>query len=89
MTLYQDCSSHHDASDNMAPMGLSLFSLYIFIEMLKIRFKKHEALLAIYGIATPSYRTIRSLLNIKFLKNLKALNVGETSIESMQIWLLR
>ena len=85
MTLYQECSSHHDASNNMDPIegpgvgrgGGDLISPFnIFIESLKIRFKKkkkkkrkqHEALLAIYGIATPFYRTLTSLLNIQFIR---------------------
>ena len=29
--LYQDCSSHHDLSKNMAARGRGLFSLYIYI----------------------------------------------------------
>ena len=31
-TLYQDCSSHHDLSKNIAAMGWGLFSLYVNIE---------------------------------------------------------
>ena len=34
--LYQDCSSHFDSSKNMAARGPGLFSLYIYIENLKI-----------------------------------------------------
>ena len=34
--LYQDCSSHLDSSKNMAARGRGLFSLYIYIENLKI-----------------------------------------------------
>ena len=33
--LYQDCSSHHDSSKNMAARGRGLFSLYIYIENFK------------------------------------------------------
>ena len=50
--------------------------------------KKNEALLDIYGIATPFYRTIMSLLNIKIMQNFKAVKLVETSIVSMQICLL-
>ena len=32
LTLYQDCSSYHDLSKNMADRGRGLFSLYIYIE---------------------------------------------------------
>ena len=32
MTLYQDCSSNHDLSKNMAASGWGLYSLYIYIE---------------------------------------------------------
>ena len=32
MILYQDCSSRHDLSKNMALLGWGLFSLYIYIE---------------------------------------------------------
>ena len=32
VTLYQDCSSNHDLSRNMAASGWGLFSLYIYIE---------------------------------------------------------
>ena len=32
MTLYQDCSSYHDLSKNMAGKGRGLFSPYIYIE---------------------------------------------------------
>ena len=32
VTLYQDCSSRHDLSKNMAARGRSLFSPYIYIE---------------------------------------------------------
>ena len=32
VTLYQDCSSNHDLSKNMAASGWGLFSLYIYIE---------------------------------------------------------
>ena len=35
MILYQDCSSHHDSSKNMAARGRGLFSLYIYIENFK------------------------------------------------------
>ena len=35
MTLYQDCSSRHDLSKNMATRGRGLFSLYIYIENFK------------------------------------------------------
>ena len=35
ITLYQDCSSRHDSSKNMAIRGQGLFSLYIYIERLK------------------------------------------------------
>ena len=35
MTLYQDCSSLHDSSKNMAARGRGLFSLYIYIENFK------------------------------------------------------
>ena len=36
MILYQDCSSRHDLSKNMATRGVQgLFSLYIYIENLK------------------------------------------------------
>ena len=34
--LYQDCSRHLDSSKNMAARGQGLFSLYIYIEKLKI-----------------------------------------------------
>ena len=33
--LYQDCSSHLDASKNMAARGQGLFSLYIYLENFK------------------------------------------------------
>ena len=33
--LYQDCSSRHDSSKNMAARGRGLFSLYIYIENFK------------------------------------------------------
>ena len=36
MTLYQDCSSNGDSSNNMAARGRGLFSLYIFIENFKM-----------------------------------------------------
>ena len=32
VTLYQDCSSNHDLSKNMAASGWGLFFLYIYIE---------------------------------------------------------
>ena len=32
VTLYQDCSSSHDLSKNMAASGWGLFSLYLYIE---------------------------------------------------------
>ena len=35
LILYQDCSSHHDSSKNMAARGRGLFSLYIYIENFK------------------------------------------------------
>ena len=35
VTLYQDCSSNHDSSKNMAARGWSSFSIYIYIESLK------------------------------------------------------
>ena len=35
MTFYQDCSSRHDSSKNMAARGRGLFSLYIYIENFK------------------------------------------------------
>ena len=35
VTLYQDCSSHHDLSKNMAARGWGIFSLYIHIENFK------------------------------------------------------
>ena len=34
VTLYQDCSSNHDSSKNMAARGPGLFSLYIYKERL-------------------------------------------------------
>ena len=36
VTFYQDCSSPHDTSKNMATRGRGLFSLYIYIENFKI-----------------------------------------------------
>ena len=33
--LYQDCSSRHDSSENMATRGRGLFTLYIYIEKFK------------------------------------------------------
>ena len=38
--LYQDCSSHHDMSKNMAPIGPGLFSLYIFHRNVEDQIKK-------------------------------------------------
>ena len=35
LTLYQDCSSYHDSSKNLAARERGLFSLYIYIEKLK------------------------------------------------------
>ena len=35
MTLYQDYTSPHDSSENMAASGRGLFSLYIYIENFK------------------------------------------------------
>ena len=35
VTLYQDCSSHHDSSKNMAARGRGLFSLFVYIENFK------------------------------------------------------
>ena len=35
VTLYKDCSSHHDSSKNMAARGQGLFSRYIYIENFK------------------------------------------------------
>ena len=35
MTLYQDCSSRHDSSKNMAVRGRGIFFLYIYIENFK------------------------------------------------------
>ena len=35
VTLYKDCSSHHDSSKNIAARGRGLFSLYIYIENFK------------------------------------------------------
>ena len=35
LTFYQDCSSYHDLSKNMAARGWGLFSLYIYIENFK------------------------------------------------------
>ena len=35
VTLYQDCSSRHDLSKNMAARGRGIFSLYIYIENFK------------------------------------------------------
>ena len=35
VTLYKDCSSHHDSSKNIAARGRGLFSLYINIENFK------------------------------------------------------
>ena len=48
---------------------------------------KNEALIAIYDIATPFYRTIMSLLNIKFIlkKNPTAIYLCETLIFSKEI----
>ena len=37
VTLYKDCSSHHDSSKNIAARGRGLFSLYIYIENLYIK----------------------------------------------------
>ena len=69
VTLYQDRSSHHDASKTIAHMldGEVLISLYIYIEFEDL-IKNDEALLAICGIATTFYRTIMSLLNRKFIQ---------------------
>ena len=63
------------------------FIFPIFIEMLKNRLEK-RALLAIDSIATPFYRTIMSLLK-NLYRNLKAVNLAETSIVGMRICLLR
>ena len=41
VTLYQDCSSLHDTSKNMAPSGRGLFSIYICIENFKILLVKY------------------------------------------------
>ena len=42
MTLYQDCSSHLDLSENLAARGRGSFSLYIYIESLKnLLFRNH------------------------------------------------
>ena len=67
-------------------MGRGLFSLINrnFEDQIEKR-----ALFALYGIATSFYRTIMSLLNIRFTQNLKAVSLGETSKVSMQIGLLR
>ena len=35
VTLYQDCSSRHDSSKNMAARGRGLISLYIYVENFK------------------------------------------------------
>ena len=35
VTVYQDCSSHHDSSKNVAARGRGLFSLYVSTEILK------------------------------------------------------
>ena len=35
VTLYQDCSCHHESFKNMAARGWDLFSLYIYIENFK------------------------------------------------------
>ena len=35
VTLYQDCSSRHDSSKNMAARGRGIFSIYIYIENFK------------------------------------------------------
>ena len=64
------------------------FIFPIFIEMLKSRLEKKMALLTIDSIATPFYRSIMSLLK-NLYRNLKAVNLVETSIASMQICLLR
>ena len=44
------------------------------------RSDKNETLIAIYDIATQYYRTIMSLLNIKFTQNLKAIYLWKTFI---------
>ena len=41
VTLYQDCSSLHDTSKNMAPRGRGFFSIYICIENFKILLVKY------------------------------------------------
>ena len=50
------------------------------------RSDKNEALIVLYDIASTFYRTIMSLLNIKFIyiKKPTAIYVYETSISSMQ-----
>ena len=42
VTLYQDCSSCHDSSKNMATRGPGLFSLYIYIENFKTLLVKNQ-----------------------------------------------
>ena len=51
VTLYQDCSSHHDLSKNMAARGRDLFSLYIYIENLKKSFCQKPLDRFLYNLA--------------------------------------
>ena len=47
MTLYQDCSSHHDLSKKMAASWWGLFSLYIYIENFKIFLSETTGLISV------------------------------------------
>ena len=42
VTLYQDCSSRHDSSKNVATRGRGLISLYIYIENFKNLFVRNQ-----------------------------------------------
>ena len=46
-TLYQDCSSYHDSSKNMAARGRGLFSQYIYIEKFKSLLVRNYGLISI------------------------------------------
>ena len=72
--------SQHPFSSSVRPSNHNFF-LYEFLPNLDVLIlgwsslkvvqrsdKKKEALIAIYGIATPVYRTIMSLQNIKFIQ---------------------
>ena len=57
VNLYQDCLSRHDMFKNMAARGRSLFSLYIFIENLKMfsspdRFQYNLAGMLLWWLST-------------------------------------